>query len=359
VTTAPHADWQSIAEAFRKQVAWCRALDSPFSARVLASLAADIEAEGILPGIIGDWPGDPVADALSLRVLGALHALVLTGAAPALASLYPPHSAASDAVLWQAVLNTVAMHAPFIRAFLTIPPQTNEVGRSAVLLGGFLEIAKATAGLPLRLLEIGASAGLNLIWDRYRYQLGEGAWGDLASPVRLAPRWTGGLPPLDVPMPIASRAACDLAPVDLGDGAARLRLRAFVWADQTDRLARVDQAIGLAQQAGHPVEQADAGDWVADRLAQAQVGQVTVLYHSIMWQYMPAATQRAIEATVLAAGGRASANTPVAWLRFEPAALDAAPDLRLTIWPSGEERVLARAHPHGRAVHWLRFGVCS
>jgi hypothetical protein len=342
----------TVLASFEKQIGWCEALGSPFSAGVLGVLAADIAAGGIGADLVGGWQGDPLADALPLRLLGALHALVLTGQAPALALCYPPHDSLCAEVLAEAALDASRAHRDFVADFIASPPQTNEVGRSGVLLGGFLTIADA-ARLPLRLLEIGASAGLNLIWDRYRYDLGGAVWGDPASPVRLVPRWTGALPPMGGPLSVASRAACDIAPIDLEDDAARLRLRAYVWADQPERLARLDGAMALARADGHRVAQADAAHWVDDRLCEAAPGYATVLYHSIMWQYMPAASREAIAAAVQAAGARATLEAPFAWLRFEPSALDVPPELRLTLWPGAREQTLARAHPHGSTVTWF------
>jgi hypothetical protein len=176
---------------------------------------------------------------------GALHALALTRSAPALVPCYPP-SAAPVEPLRPVVLNVVREHQSAIRAFLVSPPQTNEVGRSGVLVGGFLEIAKET-GLPLRCLEIGASAGLNTIWDRYHYRLGAVGWGDPLSPVSLAPSWEGPSPPVDAPLRVIERQACDIAPIDLEDPAQRLRLRAYIWADQRERLSRLESAIDLAR----------------------------------------------------------------------------------------------------------------
>jgi hypothetical protein len=353
------ATLSEIVQSFRTQAGWCDRLGSPFTARLLECAAVDLERAGSLNDLVGVWPGDPVADALPLRFAGALHALVLSSTAPGLAATYPPQlSAPPDAaVLWPAVLAAVRAHRKLFEIYLALPPQTNEVSRSAVLLGGFLEVARLTAGrLPLRLLEIGASAGLNLLWNRYHYALGEcGSWGDPASPVRIATRWTGPLSPsLDIPaVQVAERAACDVSPIDVGDAAQRLRLRSYVWADQRERLARLDDAIGVACRAGIHVEQADAGSWVEDRLSRTAEGRATVLYHSIMWQYMPRETHERIGAAVAAASRRARSDASLAWLRFEPPAPDAAPELRLTIWPDGEERLLARAHPHGASVRWL------
>ena len=341
-----------ILGAFQKQIGWCESLGSPVTARVLSVLAHDIAADGNTARLADAWTGDPVADALPLRFAGALHALVLSGTEPGLASCYPPQDNPAASALLAAVLAAVEERSAFIRDFLQSPPQTNEVGRSGVLLGGFLRIAEAT-GLPLHLLEIGASAGLNLLWDHYRYRLGAAEWGDAASPVLLAPAWQGPLPPLAAPLSVVERHACDRAPIDLEDPAQRLRLRAYVWADQRDRLARLEGAIGMARGAGQIVERADAASWVEARLDKLTEGRTTVLFHSVMWQYMPETARAAITHTVLHAGDLATATSPLAWLRFEPAHAEAKPELHLTLWPGVREHRLAIAHPHGSAIAWL------
>ena len=209
-------DRQTVLGALDKQIGWCESLGSPFTARLLAILRDDIAVGGTSAELTHAWPGDPVADALALRLAAALHALALTGSAPALAACYPP-SAPTLAQLRAVVLSAVREHQTAIRAFLVSPPQTNEVGRSGVLVGGFLQIAKET-GLPLRCLEIGASAGLNTIWDRYHYRLGAVGWGDPQSPVSIAPSWEGTSPPVDAPLRVIERHACDIAPIDLDAG---------------------------------------------------------------------------------------------------------------------------------------------
>jgi hypothetical protein len=343
-------DRQTVLDAFDKEIGWCEKLASPFTARLLTILRDDVAAGGASAELALGWAGDPVADALALRMAGALHALALTGSAPALVPCYPP-SAAPVEPLRPVVLDVVREHQSAIRAFLVSPPQTNEVGRSGVLVGGFLEIAKVT-GLPLRCLEIGASAGLNTIWDRYHYRLGAVGWGDPQSPVSLAPSWEGPSPPVDAPLRVIERHACDIAPIDLEDPAQRLRLRAYIWADQRERLSRLESAIDLARAHGPRVDQADAADWVRTKLREPAASSATVLYHSIMWQYMPPETQASIRASLDEAGGRATSAAPLAWLRFELLDSLSQPELRMTLWPGAHDVRLAVAHPHGSSVQW-------
>lgn len=342
----------AVLATFRKQIGWCEEQGAPFTAQVLTLLFEDIACDGRAAGLVGTWPGDLVADAVPLRLAGALHALVLSGAEPDLAACYPTWGGDDLARMHSAMSDALARHDGFLRGFITSPPQTNEVGRSAVLLGGFLQVA-ARARLPLRLLEIGASAGLNLVWDRYHYRLGTESWGDPASPVRLVPDWRGSLRPMSAPLAVAERAGCDVAPIDLTQQGGRLRLHAYVWPDQPERLARLDAAIAVACEAGISVERADAVAWVRDRLQAAAPGQATVLYHSIMWQYMPRPTQAAVQDAIVHAGERATEAAPLAWLRFEPPQAETRPELHLTLWPGGQQHHLAIAHPHGRIVRWL------
>ena len=342
---------QAVLAAFRQQIGWCESLGSPFTAGVLTHLAEDLAAGGLCAELLDDWPGDPVTDALALRMAGALHALALAGASPDLAASYAKPAMATPGRLAEVLPRVLAEQRDVIAAFLASPPQTNEVARSGVLVGGFLQVAEVT-GLPLRLLEIGASAGLNSIWDRFHYRLGASEWGDPASPVRLTPDWSGPPPPVGAPVRIVERRACDLAPVDLEEAAQRLRLRAYVWPDQTERLARLDAAIVLARAAGSRVEQADAAAWVRERLQDPPGPHATVLYHSIMWQYLPAPTRAEIKASLEAAGHRATAEAPLAWLRFEPSAPEQRPELRLSLWPGLPDMRLAVADPHGRGVAW-------
>jgi hypothetical protein len=338
-------------DAFSKQVGWCESLGSPFTARLLTVLAEDIAADGIAAALVGARRGDPLVDALALRMAGALHALALMESDDALVACYPPNPAAATDALRSVVRRVAVERRDFIEKFLASPPQTNEVGRSGVLFGGFLEIAAAT-GLPLRLLEIGASAGLNAIWDRYHYQLGDADWGDRRSAVRLAPEWRGPSPPLEASLRISERRASDAAPIDLEDPAQRLRLRAYVWADQRERLSRLEAAITTARAVGQKGERAAAGDWLGAQLKHPAKATTTVIFHSVVWQYLPAETRTEIKAMLQEAGGEATETSPLAWLRFEPSHAESQFELRLALWPNARESRLEVAHPHGNSVMW-------
>jgi hypothetical protein len=324
---------------------------SPIYAELLTRAAADLERGGPFAALVGDYPGHPVLDALPLRALGAAHRLVLAGRAPALAVFYPSVGGRFEADgAWQALLGVVETHRAEIRDALSTQVQTNEVQRSAVLLPGFLRVARAT-GLPLRLREVGSSAGLNLLWDRFGYELGPHRWGDPVAPLVLAADWSGPAPDLDAPVSVASRAGCDLAPIDARDPDQCLRLESFVWPDQLDRLERLRAALSVARETPPPIVRARAGEWVPAELAWLPRGQATVLFHSVIWWYLPKDERDRMTLDVQAAGARASTDAPLAWLRMEGAITSEA-ELRLTLWPGGEDRLLARVHWHGRFVRF-------
>ncbi len=340
---------EDLPQTLRVQAEVCRRLGSPFTAALLDGLAERLRPGTPLTDRLFDWPGDPQADALALRLAGALHALVLQGRDPALSAQYPPAAWQADR-LGDAALEALARHAAFVDGWIDQPPQTNEVARSAMLLPGLVTVAAET-GLPLSLLEIGSSAGLNLLPDRWRYRYGDREAGPDGAPFTLAPDASGTVPVDPFPR-IASRAGCDRNPLDAASREDRLRLESYVWADQADRLARLRAALDAAAAAGLRVERADAAGWLATRLHEPPQGTARVVFHTIVWQYLADGTRRQIRETLEAAGERATAERPLAWLRLEPAGAGIPPDLTLTLWPGGAPRILAGGDWHGRSIDW-------
>lgn len=244
-----------VRNAFRGQAKSCDELGSPFTARLCRLVADRLDASSAVGERILGWRGDPTSkgDSVALRLAGALHALVLSGRSESLGASYPPNSA-DDETLWRAIDQAIRQESRFLLDRLTSAPQTNEVRRSGALLPGFLTVAQLF-GKPLVISEIGASAGLNLHWDRYRYDLASGRWGDEAAAVVIAPEWAGGPPP-PRPVEIIDRAGCDLHPLNPADGGDRLRLLSYIWADQQDRIDRTRQALKIAASRSNPVERA-------------------------------------------------------------------------------------------------------
>lgn len=346
----PEAREAEVRAHFTAQARACRALGSPFTARLLDLLSARLDRGHPLGDVVLGWLGDPVADALALRLAGALHALVLSDADRTLATVYPP-AEAGDSALSEAVMAAFRVHGAYICDWLERPPQTNEVARSAALLVGYAALA-ARMNRPLVISEIGASAGLNLLWDRFHYRFDGQEWGDPAATVRLAPHWQG--PPLDLPasLRVRERRGCDIHPLDPSRPEDRLRLIAYVWADQTERKARLAAALTLAASAAPSVDRADAADWLAGRLASAPRAAAHVVAHTIVWQYLAGGVRTRVKTLLADAGEAASANRPLAWLRLEPNRDNTKEALiLLTLWPGGLTSRLAAADYHGR---WIR-----
>lgn len=333
------------------------AYGSPFTGELLARMADDIEAGGPTGALLANWPTNPRADALSLRLAGALHAAVLTHRDEALAALYPGAANPDwrmDAV-WPVARAFVTREQDWIARFIQSAPQTNETRRSIALLSGFLDFAKDWAG-PVDMLEIGASAGLNLNWDRFAYRTASWSWGG-ESPVVIDTDWHGPRPPVAARINVRNRAACDLNPLDIRDEAQRLQLKSYIWPDQPDRLARFDGAVALALAHDVHVERADAASWLGQRLAERASDAATIVYHSIFLQYPPREARAAIIDAIHSAGATAHAGAPLVWVRLEPEALtDGVTDsprmvVDIRSWPGGERRVLAHTDGHVRGVY--------
>ena len=344
----------SLIDAFATQVRWCRQLKAPFTARVIEMLADDWQAAGPTYSAVPRWDGNAWDDAVPLRLAGALHALALQGRDEALAAAYarPDEALAHDFELRRAVVGALRRWPDDVAEALRRAPQTNEVGRSGVLLGGFGFIARHTA-LPLALHEIGASAGLNLLWDRFCYRLGESlAWGDAASPVLVECDWSGRPPVLPPAIAVQQRRGCDVAPIDAADAEAALRLQSYVWADHRARLLRLRAALALAREHPPAVDCGEALPWLAAQLNDApREGVTTVVVHSLVWQYLGDAQRQGIRALLDSVGERATPRAPLAWLRMEPYP-NGSTELKLTLWPGGVRRLLAQCQPHGATASW-------
>jgi hypothetical protein len=340
---------EAVRAAFERQAEGAARLGSPFMERLCRLLGERLDRSTEAGRRVLDWPGkaDAFGDAVPIRLAAGLHALVRRGGAPGLAACYPPNPVPGDEALWTALEPVLAE--PGLTAWLDGAPQTNEVGRSAVLMSGLLAVADSFPH-PVELLELGASAGLNLLLDRYCFDLGGVSAGDPGSPLRFEPEWKGPPPP-EAPVEIVRRKGVDLNPLDVRSGGERLL--AYIWPDQPRRLAQLETALAVAAQDPPQVETGEAADWLESRLAEPQEAGVTrVVLHSIAFQYFPEATKARIEAALEESGARAESGAPLAWLRYEYDPGDGRITLRLKTWP-GEDRLLAECHPHGSSVRWL------
>lgn len=349
--------------AFASQKNACDALGSPLTAALVQFFHDDFVADGMIARLTRGWQGDPLNDNVPLRLAGFVHYTALAGRtdiARFFASCGGAFSPARDMPALRASLTTMfAETEDAARKFLRRVPQTNETGRAALLLLGFSEIARRT-GQPLRLCEMGASAGLNLFFDQFHYRLstakGPRQWGPADSPLTLSSAWRGLAPPdLLAHVPVADRRGCDLAPVDLTDATEQLVLQSWIWGDMAERRARLLAAIDIALAAPPQLDRADAAGWVASQIMQRPTGQTTVLYHSIVWPYLDVAQRMAIESSFAQAGESVTPDTPLAWLKLDSVELGSIAGLSYRLWtgdngPDGEEVVIGPAHPHGADV---------
>ncbi|MDF1728617.1 MAG: DUF2332 family protein [Sulfitobacter sp.] len=345
----------NIAAAFRDQARACTRLGSPFMGRLLSLLADNWPGQGKLAAFFATFEGDigPAGHSLPLRLAGGLHALVLSRRAPALAAHYPPNQT-PDADLRDAVLEALKEHETFLLDWTQSAPQTNEVRRSAALMAG-ARVAAAHHDLPFFLSELGASGGLNLSWDAYALQIGGARFGPANAALILSPDWKGPPPP-NMPPRIGARAGVDLRPLDPRQPDDLLRLMAYLWPDQPERLTMTRAAASLSE---GEVLQGDAIDWLSHRLAEAPEGHLHFIQHSVAWQYFSAPAQARGRALIEATGAGATANRPLAWMSMET---DGDRDgrqgaaLTLRLWPGDLRFDLGRADFHGRWIDWTFEG---
>jgi hypothetical protein len=344
-----------IGRALRTQAEACGELGSPMYAELLGALADDAEAGGPTARVLHGHEDDPGPSGLALRLVGSVHRLVLSGAAAELAAYYPSVGGAWSPAGVEAVLAFLDDRGDEVRPLLERAPQTNEVGRAAALLGGLLQLGERWP-LPVRLFEIGSSGGLNLNADRVRYtDDAGGSWGPPDAALVLEGAWSGRRLPLDRRVRIVERGGSDVSPVDVATEDGRLTLASYVWPDMTARHARLAGAIDLARQSPVHVEESDAASYV--ELLALEPGAVTVLWHSVMWQYMPAGQQARVLECLADLGASASDDAPLVHLFAEPTRRTPAEDHRFWVvgesWPGGGEReFLGRMFPMGVPVTW-------
>ena len=342
---------ETVAGRLRWQADWCKRLGSPLYGELLETAARDVEHGGPTWELLAGRETEPAQAFLALRMLGSVHRLVLMGELPELAPFYPSAGGKVDlSRVPRVFLHALAIHADEIRAHLDRPVQTNEVGRCAGLLGGFLQVAHETR-LPLVVLEVGASAGLNLRFDRYRYSAGQAVWGDPTSAVRFDDVFESDTPPVGARLEVVERRGCDRSPLDPRSEEDRLTLMSYVWPDQGGRFERLRAALEITAGDSIAVERASAAEWTGRVLAAPRPERATVLFHSVVLPYLSPEEGSAFHRELTSAGERARQDAPFAWLSLEPGSEEA--DVRLTVWPGGEERLLAQAGFHSSRVRWL------
>ncbi|MBW4719303.1 DUF2332 domain-containing protein [Saccharothrix obliqua] len=353
-----------LAELFLDAARACR--DSPLNRTLLVAAADDLVRGGVTARVMAGAECDRRGAVPGLRFAGAVHRLVLEGRAPGLAEHYPTVGGEPRlATLWQDALPVLHAHADELRALIgRSVVQTNEPGRSAPLFGGLqvaAHLAAEAAGrrtpFPVRLLEVGASGGLNLRPHRIAYRVGDEVYGDVGSPFTMDVRWTGR-PGVDLShnVRLARRAGCDRHPVDVSTEEGRLHLSSFVWPDQKLRWERLQAALELARLDPVPVSRANGPEWLADQLVRPERDVLTVVWHSVIWQYVSPADRAMGRAVLADAAARATATAPLALLVFESRRTPD-PDrydfqLLLKLWPGGESLRLGAGGGHGIPFTW-------
>jgi hypothetical protein len=282
-----------------------------------------------VPGLVGELTWDA-----PLRLLGGLHALVLTGRA-----------AWGD-------LDAALAH-PELPALAARRIQTNEVRRSWTLLPCFLEVARATGSDDLELIELGSSAGFNLLWDRYRYVYRAGVWGPEDSLLVLDGDERKPVPAglLSLRPRIRHRVGVDLEPVDVTADEGALLLRSFVWPGQEGRLERLDAAIGAVRRDRPQLVRGDLVELLPGLLARRSATAVTLVFGTAVRGYV-GSDRWAQVGEVLEQSGRAGALALV-WTDRPAADVHDYWGLWLRLWPDGEPRLLAHADFHGAWLSWL------
>lgn len=339
-----------LEEHLERQARACENLGSPFTAQLLRQVAAHLDNDAAVLDRMRNWPTETLsADAVSLRLAGGLHALVLVGKDTDLAAAYQDTQIRPEQ-LWPAVEKALTQHQDHLMQWLESPPQTNEVRRApAMILAAFL-VAEAFPDLPLRLSELGASAGLNLNFDRFSLDLGSVRHTPANAVLNLSPEWQGIPPPPPRTFEIAERRGVDLNPLSPSSPEDVLRLRSYIWADQPERLERTDAALAITQPV---VDRGDAGAWLKNRLAKRAEGMVEFIYSTVAWQYFPEQTKSTCRQTIQHAAAQATDTRPVAWLSFEVD--ETGPDgpgapITLRLWPGDRIISIGRMDFHGRWV---------
>lgn len=289
-------------------------------AELMRAMADDWEEGGPVRDICQGWEDAPRGSVVQLRLLAGLFRIVLTGRAPELVPFYAclgGEEPASQA--WPVVRGVLAAHVPELNNALQVAPQTNEVGRSTALLVGLFEAVRASGLSGVRLLEPGASAGLNLLVDRFRFEDEAWAFGPEDSPLVMKDCFRGTVDP--VPFTVVERRGCDLSPVDPTSEEGALRLRSFVWPFHLERHDRLVHALEIARRHPPTVDRAAASEWLAQRLAESPGRDVlTVVWQSITGLYWPLEESAAVAEVVHDAINR----MPLGWVAMEYPALDAA-----------------------------------
>jgi hypothetical protein len=336
-----------IATRLERQASACEAMGSAFTAILLREAAADARRELLLAALL-----HPLSNYArpGLHLAGALHYLALRGE-PTLARHYPSTGGDGDArSAWTAARATLISSSSRFAPLWTQIPQTNEPARSMPLLAAFAWLS-ARFKMPLRLREVGASAGLNLRFDRYRYDGGTWQRGDAGSPLVLRNRILGGKPAnVDARIIVDNRIGCDLNPLDVTKEEDRLRLTSFVWPDQTERLARLRNALAIARNFPVGIDAEPFATWLP-REGIPHGGALTVVFHTIVEEHLSPDEKSELDAAICSLGDAATPEAPFAHVRMELEA--GAYRTSVRVWPkAGGPVAICESDGHAQGIIW-------
>ncbi len=302
-------------------------------------------------------------------ILAAVHHLLLAGDEDPLSRWYPtvnggvkPPDTDPYPAFRRFVFDRLDELVPLLRTRST---QTNEVNRSCLWFAAWRAAAADLPDTPLAIVEVGASAGLNLLADRYRYDFGDGiVRGTDVSSVSLACSIVGGAPPLDALLPpIVGRVGIDVDPIDVRDEDSVRWLHACVWPEQLDRHQRLSAALAAAAESPPRIIRGDAVDEVADAVESMPDSAHVVVMNSWVLTYLER-SRRAAFVDVLDMLG---SSRPLTWISAEhPGCLSMFADPEpnrdqmsrtltgMARWRDGRSEVAvpAMVHPHLRWMEW-------
>jgi hypothetical protein len=328
----------------------CRGLFSPLYEHLSLSIAKDPEILALAAQIPA---GQPVPNLL----FGAVHYLLLQGYPTALAlyyrsltpTPYPPEKA------FPAFRDFCLENSRDIERLLrTRRVQTNEIRRCSYLFLGFSLIAKLAGGRPLALIEIGPSAGLNLMWNRYRYHYGEyGMFGDGKASVAIECAFQGEKrPPYPQGIPeVSYKVGLDINPIDIRDPEQALWLRALIWPEHIERNLLLEQAIEIAKQDPPKLLAGDGIELLPEAVEAAPAEATVCVFHSYTVNQFPPEARERLRAVIAqeAASKEQFYHLSAEWFDSPQ------PELELTLFRNGQSdhHLLAYCEAHGRWIEWL------
>jgi hypothetical protein len=295
-----------------------------------------------LDELIGELRWDSAGN-IPLRLFGGVHYLELSG--------LEPYALSGE---WEDFRRALEGQREFLSRFIQEQAvQTNEVQRCFALLPAFLTLARESGARFLDLLELGPSAGLNLLWDRYAYAYRHGAWG--SSELTLRGVEYVPMPPevLETQIEVRSRRGIDLNPVDVTTEHGARLLRAFIWPGRVERGQRLRKAIEILRREPPVLVRGDYVELLPALLAERDESGLTVVFQTASTGYLHP-DRRAELRELLEAAGR---EGPLGWISTRAVEereekRDDSYELEVALWPGGKRRFLLRCDFHGNWIRW-------